>query len=142
MSYVGNNPVNQIDSLGLSELIFNPNSNILTVVDRNGNVISQLPAGNVTDSRIRGPIPPGIYPVGEPIHNVGDRSNRVPSQGPYFIPINDISGISEIGIHGGRTGSLYPTMGCIRTDNEDINSLVDIHRSDPITTITVYPRKP
>jgi len=127
-AYVGNQPVNFVDPDGLTWLVFDSRSKTFYVhpgTTETHGPPRAFPAGNVTDSRSRGPIPPGTYPVGEPIPNVGDRGNRVPSQGPYFIPINDIPGRSEIGVHGGRTGPEYPTMGCIRMNNQDISDLVN-----------------
>ena len=139
--YVGNSPTNWVDPWGLAQAIFDPNTGTITIVDNNGNILGQFPAGNNTDSRSEGSIPAGTYPVGEPIPNTGSRSDRLPSQGPYFIPIYGILGRSEIGIHGGRSGPQYPTMGCIRTGNQDITDIVDIYRQDPITGIIVRPRR-
>jgi RHS repeat-associated protein len=139
--YVGNNPVNLIDSSGLTWLVFEKDSNILYV--HPGTTEAQgppraFPAGNITDRSSRGPISVGgPYPIGEPIPNIGTRVNRIPSQGPYFIPIYGVDGRSELGIHGGRTGPEYPTMGCIRMNNQDLSDLVNIHRGDSLSTITV-----
>lgn len=136
-AYVGNNPVNLIDPLGLSDMIFDPSSGTLTVIDKNGNVIGQYPAGNITDSRSKGPFPSGTFPVGGVYSNTGDRADRVPSQGPYFIHIKDVPDRSEMGVHGGRKGPQSPTMGCIRVHNDDLLKIVDIHRQDPLKTLAV-----
>jgi len=139
--YVINNPVNLIDPLGLTWLTYDAGTNNLYVYP--GTPETQgppraFPAGNITDSTSLGPIPiGGPYDIGEPIPNTGDRADRIPSQGPYFIPIYGVDGRTELGIHGGRTGPEYPTMGCIRMSNQNLVELVNIHRGDPMTTITV-----
>ena len=146
-TYVGNNPLKFIDPFGFSEAIFNPNTGMIVITDRNGNVLGQFPAGNNTAQNSNGPVLPGNYPIGNPvaINSNGDvNADGIPDGtqfGPYFIPIQNVPGRSGIGIHGGRSGPQSPTLGCIRTSNEDITTIVTIHNQDPITNIIVQPRR-
>ena len=61
------------------------------------------------------------------------------STGNWFIPVLNVPGRSHIGIHGGGTGLTDPfessqgwvaTVGCIRMQNEDLNTLVSLINRD------------
>lgn len=74
------------------------------------------------------------------------RTGSSPSYGPYCFPVGargpngerqDIARQRGIGIHGGRTGPMFPTQGCIRVSNIAIRDLYNIHQQDPITQITI-----
>ena len=131
------------------EAIFNPNIGIYsgktTIVDSSGDVLGEFTTGNNTTEKSRGPTPPGIYPVGEPVPIVpnGD-GNRdgVPDGvqfGPYAIPIQNVPGRTGIYWHGGRSGPSSRTEGCLRSGNADIREIVEIYNRNPITQITVLP---
>ncbi len=143
--YTFSDPVNGADASGLSTAIFDPSLGTLTVVDSNGNIVAQVPAGNNTTLNSNGLIPPGIYPVSKPvsIDPKGDINNDgIPDGiqfGPYFFPIGGVEGRTGLGIHGvgKRAGPQSKTKGCIRTPNEDLKNLVILDESDPITTVIV-----
>jgi RHS repeat-associated protein len=142
-AYVGNRPVNLVDPLGLSWMIFDRSDETIYVYpgreDTHGPP-RQFVAGNITDSESGGPMPNMVYVVVNVYPNTGDRKDRVLSQGSHFIHIdNPLSGRSELGVHGGRSGPKSPTHGCIRVGNESLTSIVDINQGDPLTHIYVRP---
>jgi len=154
--YCFGNPLNWVDPYGLcatapnnAKAIFNPNTGIytgiLTIEDSTGKVLGQFPVGNITTRNSKGPVAPGVYPLGTPVKvdPTGD-ANRdgIPDGlqfGPYFIPVHDVPGRTGIGIHGGRSGPQSPTLGCFRMSNADVAQLVNINKQNPITQITVLP---
>jgi hypothetical protein len=124
-----------------STLVFDPISKRLGVIGSDGEVIDYFDAHNLTDSTSNGSIKPGTYSIGEPIPNTGDRSNRIPSQGSYFIPIYGVENRSELGIHAGRTPQTV-TMGCLRVSQPTLNSMINIYSNHPYHTIIVGPMEP
>lgn len=145
--YVGGNPVNWVDPLGLASLVFN--NGTLTVVGSDGNIIATRPAGNNTtnprgDPNVvgsNGPAPRGTFPVQPPVNTTGR-----PEYGSAFFPVGavgpngqrlDIARQRGIGVHSGRRGYQSRTQGCIRVDESTIQELLQINQNDPITEITI-----
>ncbi len=155
--YVLQDPLNGIDSLGLSDAIFFPEldgGTIWLVANEERRrpsgddlVLLTLPAGNNTTASSKGPIAPGVYPVHPPvsIDPEGDinRDGVLDGvqYGPYFFPISPVPGRTGIGLHGGRSGPQAKTLGCIRVGNEDLTRLVEFNRLDPIERIHILPRR-
>ena len=143
--YVAGNPVNLIDPSGLSFIIFKRGAGIGRILVFSGGesgreppvLLRDIPAGNITTIASKGPIRPGTYPLGNPIPNTGDRIDRVPSQGSYFIPIYNVLGRSELGLHAGRDCPCDKTEGCIRILEEDLIEILNIHKKDPLSIITI-----
>ena len=147
--YTSSSPLRFIDPFGLSSLVFNGDTGTLTAFDDEGNQLAQFPAGNNTTNPTgdpftvgsNAPAPTGTFPVQSPINTQGQ-----PEFGPFFFPVGavgpngerfDIARKRGIGLHGGRRGPESKTQGCIRLSDDDIRNLVDIHRQDPITDITI-----
>lgn len=73
--------------------------------------------------------PYGVYRVVKPVR-IADAKEHQDKYGPFFIPVNPVSGEamrarqngrSGFGIHGGKLhkdGRLRETLGCLRIDNE------------------------
>ncbi len=138
--YALNIPTKFTDPLGLSVAFFDPCNGLLAIISLG--TLYEFPAQNITTGGYA-PIPAGIYSVGPPRENTGGRTGYIPSEGPYFIPIN-VPGRTGIGIHGGRMGPSSPTHGCIRTTNQSLRSILSTiydANKDPISSITVIPCK-
>jgi len=150
--YCLNSPVKFNDPWGLSTATYDRATRILRVVDRNGNLIGEYEAGNMTTNPTGdpytvnsfGPAPAGTFPVQPPINTDG-----LPEFGPYFWPIGavgpnrgrlDIARQRGIGIHSGRSGSQSRTQGCIRISDEDSACLYEATQDDPLTKITIMGR--
>jgi hypothetical protein len=42
-----------------------------------------------------------------------------------------------MGVHSGRSGPKSKTLGCIRTDDESMEKLNELHKTDPLKFIQV-----
>jgi hypothetical protein len=58
---VSGNPVNLIDPLGLSSLVFDRSDKAVTLLDSGGNKIASAPAGNNVTSLSNGQWPNGTF---------------------------------------------------------------------------------
>lgn len=151
-AYVTNNPVNAVDPLGLSEVSFDRALGTARVYDSNGVLIGEYPAGNLTTNPAgdpntvgsNGPAPAGVWPVQAPINTQGR-----PEYGPRFWPIGargpngqrlDIARQRGIGLHSGRRGPQSRTLGCIRINDSDSNTIAGQVANDPITEISIQGR--
>ena len=133
--YVMNDPVNFVDPSGLSSISYSRSSGTITVSDSGGNTIGTYPAGNNTAKSSNGPWPDGKYDYS--YHKSHPESN---STGPYGSNGNfvfDVPGRSGMGVHSGRNGPESNTMGCIRTTDAATKAIGDLHKKDPLKSITV-----
>ncbi len=133
--YVGNNPVNEIDPLGLSSLTYNSGTGTLTLYNSSGNVVGQYPAGNNTTSNSNGPWPSSTYPY--LYHTPHPESSPTGPYGSHGNFVFDVPGRTGMGVHSGRRGPQSPTHGCIRTTDQGTQDISDLNTTDPLTTITV-----
>jgi len=146
--YVQNNPVNFIDPLGLSTVVFDRSDSTITIYPGDGTLHGPpqvFPANNNTirpnakpwTPGANGPAPNGTFPVGAGI-NTGNNPNS--SFGTMFFPIimpptNDIPR-PGLGLHAGRQNKGGPkakTKGCVRTNEDALSTL----RNDPPIRITI-----
>jgi RHS repeat-associated protein len=148
-AYVGNNPVNWIDTFGLSTITFDRTSGTLTVysgltglpaITGPASNNASNPGGNPWVSGSHGPLPTGTFPTGRWLPTGNDPNSPLGDAG--FIPIYLIPSTRPgLGIHAGRLlfcnsgrcGSNFPTDGCIRTTSDILMYL----KSDPPTSITI-----
>jgi len=134
--YVGNNPVNFVDPLGLITAIFEAGNNRLTIFSNEGDFLGQYDARNLVTRGSKGEFPPGIYDFGEPR---GPRGETRPDTGNWFIPILNVHGRIEMGLHGGGSGLKDPfatnqgwveTQGCIRVQNQALEEIASFIQQD------------
>ena len=145
--YVSSDPINWIDPVGLSELIYDRSNGELQVWPDDGVGPPQVfPAGNVTVNptgdplvpESLGPAPNGTFPMGELIETGQDPCSSFGSAFiPIILPVNE-SGQQRtgVGLHAGKNckkGVDHPTNGCIRSTEEGLDAL----RNDPPTQITI-----
>ncbi len=133
--YAANNPVTNVDPLGLSTITYDRNSGTITIYDNNGNQVGQYTAGNNTTSNSNGPWPNGTFPYSyyEP-HPESAPNGPYGSNGNFIF---DVPGRSGMGVHAGRNGPDLKTLGCIRTTNDATEFLKQLNSTDPLQTITV-----
>ncbi|MGZ5008388.1 MAG: RHS repeat-associated core domain-containing protein, partial [Methylobacter sp.] len=134
-SYVRNNPLNRIDSLGLSDVIFDRSVGTITIFDNQGNQVAQYPAANNTTSTSGGPWPDGTYNYSHYMAHPESAAN-----GPYGSNGNFVFTVPNrpgMGIHSGRSGPQSKTLGCVRTTDEATKFLKNLNSTDPLKTIKV-----
>ncbi len=133
--YVGNDPVNAIDSRGLSSIDFSRGNGMITINDGNNNLIGSYPAGNETSSSSNGPWPNGTFPYSHYVdHPESSKNGPYGSNGNFVF---NVPGRVGMGIHSGRQGPKSKTLGCIRTTDEATSFLKSLIIDDPITSITI-----
>jgi len=119
--------VNLADPSGLSWLFYYDPSGTLTYVPANGQAIQTFPARNVVDSGSRGKWPPGVYPYsGYNRHPERDANSDIGSHGIFIFDLSS-RGRYAMGVHSGqanRGGINHATMGCIRTTDDAMSSIL------------------
>lgn len=128
------NPVSLIDPTGLdswgatsgaatTNLAFSRSAGTVTATNQNGTVIGAYPAGNLTARSSKGPWPDGTY---LPSHyNAHPESGPDGPYGSNGIIVFDVPDRSGMGLHSGRKGPNSPTLGCVRTNDDAMEYLVD-----------------
>ena len=148
--YVGNNPVNRIDPLGLTWLEYIPTSGTFNIhpgtAETQGPPSSSFFATNNTDSSSRGDWQPGTYPFSYWVPHTGDSPDDAYGSNGNFV--FNVPGCTGCGVHAGhanscdmanRCGTAHATMGCIRTTDDATFELRRIYHSnqDPILFLIV-----
>jgi RHS repeat-associated protein len=150
--YVGNNPLNATDPLGLYDMIINRSLGWIKLYDQGGSFIQEWQARTLGQHSAReityGDTPNGIYQVvsadaGKNFRHIGKVNGKTIDPIAYglgYIGLKPLhlepgaQGRSAIAIHGGGSSLKRPfdkqqgwanTMGCVRMQNEDIMQLVD-----------------
>ncbi|MCP4346313.1 MAG: hypothetical protein GY795_12400 [Desulfobacterales bacterium] len=135
--YCMNNPVNLRDPLGLSSLTFDRSDGTITLSDNAGNTVgSWEAANNVTEGSSEWPSGTYDFSWHSP-HSGSDANSSFGSNGNFIFDVPDRSGM---GTHSGRAnqnGPQHVTNGCIRTTDEATQNILETHRNDQLTTITV-----
>ena len=105
---------------------------------------SHWPAANNVDSRSRGPWPEGEFPFSYWVSHRGDPPCS--TYGSHGVLVFDVPGREGMGVHAGRlgvpdgrgrSGHKHATMGCIRTTEDAMEDILDLHADDPLTHIVV-----
>jgi RHS repeat-associated protein len=136
--YVENNSTKLIDPLGMSYLIFKRTNNQLEVYDKNKCKIKTCSAANeVIKGKKKIPVG-GPYPFSwyNP-HKGSDANSDVGSYGIFIFVVGACNGC---GVHSGRAnkkGYLEPTEGCIRTTDDCMSSILDLHKKDKLSYLQV-----
>jgi RHS repeat-associated protein len=137
-TYCFNNPLNWMDSFGLSSLVFDPSAGTLTLISGSGEQIGSWDAGNevVTGTQ---PWPAGTHAFSW--HNPHPESGPNDNFGSYGNFIFDVPGRTGMGVHSGRAndrGVNHPTNGCIRTTDQATSTIWNTHYGgDPLTQMEV-----
>jgi RHS repeat-associated protein len=146
-SYVAGNPVNFLDPLGLSFIVFIRDRGVGRIYVFSGGesgreppkLLFDFPAGNIPDSTSKGEWPVGTFPFLK--HVPHPKSGPNDSFGSYDAFMFYVKGRREMELHSGRAnqgGPYHPTMGCIRTTDEGMREIYKLHfGGDPLTQITV-----
>jgi len=135
--YAANNPSLLVDPLGLSSLVFNRKNGTLTLYDKDGVPVATCTAHNNTTRTSGGPWPNGTYPFGYHNNHTADPNGPY---GSYGIDVFRVPGRPGIGVHSGRANKGGPsakTLGCVRTDDNCMQKIMNLQASDPMRTITV-----
>jgi hypothetical protein len=144
--YVGGDPGSNADPLGLSEIVVDRSNSTMYVMDKHGNPVSgPIPATNNASSTSKGPWPQGSFAF--------EKHNEHPERGPDSDTGSDFFGFDvsrhgrkDMGVHAGRQGvcdkagrcdHYHATRGCFRTTPKAIDVIRELHRSDPLRSITV-----
>lgn len=142
--YVENRPLDLVDPLGLSTLVFHRESGLLYIYDGFGNFLGVCEAHNNTATGSRGPWPNGFY--GFLYHKYHPPDPNGP-YGSYGIFVFNRPPCEGCGVHSGRAnhpdkrgrvGTEAATEGCIRTTDSCMRFITGINIMDPITNIIVY----
>ena len=127
----------------MSTLLFDHATQKLTVTWASGEEESWDAANNV-DSHSEGPWPDGTYQFVAHMTHPDDAPES--EYGSYGGLLFNVPGRSGMEIHSGREetpdgcnryGFEHCTMGCIRTVDSAMETLVQLLQSDPPTTLTV-----
>jgi RHS repeat-associated protein len=139
-AYVGGDPSDAIDPLGLSSLVYNGSTATITLYSGNnfdGTILAQGVAYNFVASGYS-TFPYGIYQAG-PWHqyNAGDPDSPY---GPYGNLTFNVPGHTGMSVHSGRNnlgGPTYNTHGCIRTTDNFMNTMYNtqFNNFNPVTQI-------
>ncbi|HEV3262964.1 MAG TPA: hypothetical protein VG013_39385 [Gemmataceae bacterium] len=125
----------------MSYLVFGRMSHTIELYSSKGQVLGSWTAYNNVDSRSRGIWPDGRYQFSN--WNAHPGLGVDSSYGTHGIFVFDVPGRTGMGVHAGRLhvgrqqGPAHPTMGCIRTTEEAMAKIQEVHSGDPHTHILV-----
>jgi RHS repeat-associated protein len=138
-AYVANDLVNFIDPEGLSYLVFKKQAGTyegtVTLYTSGGSQVAQFSAGNnvITGASH---FPNGTFSYQE-YHPHVDTPEDIVSYGSYGAFMFYVEGHQWMAIHAGRSGPTSKTKGCIRTTDEAMRTIGELHFYDPLTYIKV-----
>jgi RHS repeat-associated protein len=142
-AYVGGNPLSEIDPSGLSTVTYDGNTHTVTYTRNDGTVAGTFPANNNTTRSSNGSWPNGTFNrVGSNPHPESDANG---SYGSHGIITFDVPGRTGMGLHSGRADSgaqNHPTLGCVRTTDDSMETVRNLERTDPVTSINVVNNNP
>lgn len=127
----------------MSTLTYNGQTNQLTLTHSDGTTETWTAHNNAQTSSA-GRMPNGTHNfVWHSPHPGGGANTAYGSHGNFIF---DVPGRTGMGVHSGRatstdgagrTGTEYATNGCIRTTNAATERILDVHATDPITSLAV-----
>lgn len=133
-TYVQEDPINRIDPLGLSWLVFDRKAGTITVYNKADKQVGQFPAANNTTKDSKGPWPDGIFPYS----HYNKHSDNPLSYGSHGIFVFLVPNRPGMGFHSGRKGPTSKTHGCIRSNDDATGFVFDLHQNDPLKFIAVH----
>ncbi len=127
-----------------SRLIFDGQAHQISLVDSDGTSVGTWPAYNNVDSHAT------IRALANRSYSVEDRmrphAHQADPNGPYgshgIVRFN-VAGHPGIGVHSGRAnarhlpGPQHPTMGCIRTSDDAMQTIAEHIRNNPLSAVEV-----
>jgi RHS repeat-associated protein len=132
--YGNNDPVIAVDPWGLSTLVFDRATGTLSAFDKDNNFLFSCTAGNQTPKNYPpGRWPNGTYPYGYHNPHPADPNGPFGNDGifVFIVPGRD----PGMGVHSGRAnkgGPSAPTHGCVRTNDNCMDQIVDLNGKDPL----------
>lgn len=139
--------------MGLIYVIYEQGLNKVTVFSNEMEFYAQYEAKNAVTRDSNGQFPAGEYYFGDPR---GPRGTTNRTTGNWFIPILNVPGRQDMGLHGGGSCAgtqafddrqpWCSTLGCIRMQNEDVEIIAGLieweqrnNRSSKILILPAYP---
>ena len=125
----------------MAYLVFSRAAHTIELYNAKGQVLGAWTAYNNVDSKSRGIWPDGRYTFSHYAAHPGLGVDS--SYGTHGIFVFNVPGRSGMGVHAGRLhakhqpGPAHPTMGCIRTSEEAVAKIQEVHATDPLTYILV-----
>ena len=128
----------------MSTLEFDRGRSTLTLRARDGSESGTWTAFNNVDHHARGPWPPGEY--GFEVWNTHADDSPDSAYGSFGIAVFNVPDREGMGVHSGRAamndglgrcGPEHCTMGCIRTSDEAMRAIRNVHAADPLRRISV-----
>jgi RHS repeat-associated protein len=160
-SYVLNNPLTDTDPDGHSYLIFDGNTDTITLYTKEGVKVGTWPAYDNVDSRATiGKLVDGTYDFEKwnPVPAQGAAATPQGSIGPYGVFVldpflgADSKSHAGVGVHAGRagvrdargrSGPEHATLGCVRACGPAMIAIQRLEKADPLQKLTViHNRRP
>jgi RHS repeat-associated protein len=156
-AYVMNNPMTRIDADGHSYLVYDNNTNTITLYSKDGAEIGHWDANNnvaIHDKDggyTKGPVQDGTYDVqssdasGSGWGHAGDSSSSYGKDG--IAHVDDMVGatgetMSGAGVHSGHDDdTTHVTYGCVRTTDGAMDQIKTTAKTDKLTTLEVQNNK-
>ena len=147
-AYVGNDPGNAVDPWGLSYIVYDSPLNQVSLYSKDGKLLGNWNASNhagriVLDEE-SGEKKWQFYDMPQwreinPWHHYNehpglDENSSYGTQGVHVFDVGD-SGTRGIGMHAGRKnkrGWKHATEGCIRTTEDAMDRINEVHADDPV----------
>lgn len=123
-----------------SELLFERKTNKITLFDKSGLKVGSYEAYNNVVAGHQ-PYPAGIHKFSHAKAHDNDAPGS--DYGSYGIVVFDVPKRTGMGVHSGRSdaknnpGPKHPTLGCIRTTDEAMKKIVELHKTDKLTLLKV-----
>ena len=142
--YVKNRPLDSVDPLGLSTLVFDREGGLLYIYDAFGNLLAVCEAHNNAATGSVGIWPNGSYPY---LYHKNHPPDPNGGFGSYGIFVFSRPSCQGCGVHSGRAnvpdlrgrvGTQHAMEGCIRTSDSCMELITGVTIADPLTNIVVY----
>lgn len=123
-----------------SELLFERKKNTITLIDKAGKQAAMFEAFNNVATG-HDPYPAGTHKFSHAKTHDDDAPGS--AYGSHGIVVFDVPKRTGMGVHSGRAdaknnpGPKHPTHGCIRTTDEAMKKIVELHKTDKLTQLKV-----
>ena len=123
-----------------SELVFERKNNTIAIIDKDGKKVATYEAYNNVASG-HDPYPAGTHKFSHAKTHDDDAPGS--AYGSHGIVVFDVPKRTGMGVHSGRSdaknspGPKHPTLGCIRTTDEAMKKIIELHKTDKLTQLKV-----